>query len=123
MEIDNITRKLIDYDFIRECSSLEILQTIQKKFAINMYDARTVILILEGMKPHIKVNNTLFPSECKGILQHIDNCIMIIKQETQETQDIMTILQGKNEFKENVSKNKSLNETFFQLYLEICCRD
>lgn len=103
----------MDPEFIRECSSLEILQMIQKKFVINLYDVTACTLSLEGMKPHIKENNTLFSSEYEGILQHIDNCISIINQKTQETQDIMTILQGKKEFKENISKDESLNETFF----------
>ncbi len=118
-----ITRNFIDYNFIRSCSSFEMLSAVMEQFGTNMHDKIACILILEDMKPYIKENNTLSPSEYDGTIKFIDNCITIMKQETQETQNVIRILKDKGEFDANISEDIPLISTFILLYREICCKD
>ena len=120
-ELDaEITRNLTSYDFIRSCSLFEMISAIIEQFGTNMHNKIACILILEDMKPYIKENETLSSSEYGETIQFVNNCITIMRP---ETQGIIRILKNKEEFDVNISEDIPLVSIFLLLYLEICCKD
>ncbi len=94
-------------------SSFELLQNIQHQFL----NYPTDFLALETIRQSLIYNKTLFNCEIIAISNFIDDCIMIGKEESPETQEMMLILKNRYSIYKIVTNNTSLQSTFFNLWM------